>query len=48
MNAYRASVEDDFVCNFRYEARMELRMGWPHKEISGNRKSAKPARQIEY
>ena len=48
MNAYRASVEDDFVCNFRYEARAEKRMGWPHKEISGSPKPAKPARQIEY
>ena len=46
MNEYRASVEGDFVCNFRYEGRTEMRMKWPHKELT-----AAPKRQgkgIEY
>ena len=46
MNDYRATVEDDLICNFRYEARTEMRMKWPHKE--GNTKPSKSGRQMEY
>lgn len=32
MKAYRASVEGDFVCNFRYEAAKEMKgLGWPYE-----------------
>lgn len=48
MNDYRASVEDDFVCNFRYEARSELRMKWPHKEITNAGKPAAKRKNLEF
>ena len=36
MNDYRASVEDDFVCNFAFTALNERNgMQWPHKELVG-------------
>ena len=46
MNEYRASVEGDFVCNFRYEGRTEMRMKWPHKEKVAEQKA--PKKGIEY
>ena len=47
MNDYRATVEDDFVCNFRYEARSEFRMKWPHKEKNNAAPAAKK-KSLEY
>lgn len=48
MNDYRATVEDEFVCNFRYEARSELRMKWPHKENVTAVKPAANKKSLEY
>jgi len=39
MNDYRASVEDDLVCNFKSAARRELTaLGWPHKVLEEQKK----------
>ena len=42
---YRASVEGDFVCNYRHHAEWERRfVGWPHKAADGRTKERKPKR----